>query len=692
MSTDAGSSGACLHCALPIPPSRRRGEAPGFCCFGCRFAYEVAQPSARGEEGGTPSTLLLRLGLGIFLALNIMVASWLGYSQEVFGDAARAEGAYTALTGLFSYLAFFLCTVVIALLGLNLLADALLNLARGRVETQLLIAVGVFSAYGLSAVNTFRGEGSLYFDTAAMVLVVVTLGSYLEAGARQRAASSASALLTDLPSRVLVERRGELVEAATEELGKGDVVVVRPGETVPADGRLVAGTGHVDEASLTGESRPRPVEPGDPLLAGTVSLDGQLRMEAEQVGEDRVLALVERSLAAARAQKPPIQRLADRVAAVFVPGVVLLALAVFGYRALQGEAAAGMLQGLAVLLISCPCALGLAAPLASWHALRRAAEYGILIDSPATLERAAAVRQVFFDKTGTLTRPELDLERATAAPGVDSREALAWAASLEAASTHPIARALVAHAAEHGIVPEALDEASNVPGLGVEGRLGGQWLRLGSVRWAERLGLDISALADDADDDASKVVLMDDHRPLARFDLKEAPRPEAEAVIAELRRTGIDVAVLSGDRAGATARLAARLGVTATGDLLPGEKVERLVAARGEGRLAMVGDGLNDAPVLAAADVGIALGSASDLAKRSGNVRLVADRLDRVPLLFALARDARRRIRWNLAWAFGFNTVGIALAVAGTLTPIFAAVAMVLSSLMVVRISSRAGA
>lgn len=676
----------CIHCALPVPSGRAQ-----FCCFGCRFAYEAARPVTDDAEGETPApggTLLLRLGLSIFLALNVMVASWFSYSQEIFGSAAEAQGAYAVLPSLFSYAAFFLCTIILALLGVHLLGDALQNLFRKRIDAQLLIVVGVFSAYILSAINTFRGEGSLYYDTTAVVLVIVSLGSYLEAGAKQRAASSASALLTHLPSQLQVEKDGTTREVAAADVQPGDVIVVRPGEVVGVDGEVLSGDSHLDEASLTGESRPRSAGLGDRVLAGSVSLDGQLKVRAEEVGDGRVLALVERSLAAARAQQPAIQRLADRVAAVFVPTVVVLALVVFARRAVAGDAAGGILQGLSVLLISCPCALGLAAPLATWHALRRAAEKGVLIDSPVTLERAAAVRHAFFDKTGTLTRPEPDLETIATSEGMTAREALELAASLETASTHPIARALVEHARQSGLELRTPEEARNVPGLGVEGTVDGRRLRLGGPRWVSQVGAE-GASRVPQDDRA--VFLMEDGTVLARFALTEEPREDAATALAQLQEMGIEVAVLSGDRETATAQLSERLGLPATGGLLPEQKVEILTAARTEKKntIAMIGDGLNDAPVLAAADVGIAVGSASDLAKSSGNVRLMTDRLQRVPFVLALARETRRRIQANLIWAFGFNSVGIGLAAAGRLTPVFAAIAMVFSSLMVVRISSR---
>ena len=285
----------CCHCALPVPAGRRGGEAPWFCCFGCRLARQLALPAARaaddeGEIGGPPTTLLLRLGLGIFLAINIMIASWIPYSRDLFAGGVAVSDSEAALFGLTSYLALFLCTIVMALLGLPLAADSIAALvapaAPGaepelgrRVNAQLLIVLGVFSAFLLSVWHTVRGHGSLYFDTAATVLVVVTLGSYLEAGARRRATTSAHRLLAGLPETVEVERGGtggERLEVDPDGVRVGDRVLVPPGGVVPVDGRIDRGRSRVDESSLTGEARPRPVTPGDRLLAGTQNHDGLL--------------------------------------------------------------------------------------------------------------------------------------------------------------------------------------------------------------------------------------------------------------------------------------------------------------------------------------------------------------------------------------------------------------------------------
>jgi heavy metal translocating P-type ATPase len=728
----------CAHCDLPVPARRRAGSAETrqFCCFGCHIAHELARPAAGTGAPTVGGTLLLRLGLGIFLAMNIMAFSWVSYAQELFGAAGEVAESYRSLAGLFAYLLLFLCTLVVALLGLPLARDAMGNLLvrgpdghllRGRIDANLLICVGVGSAYALSVVHTLRGAGSLYYDTAAMVLVLVTLGNYLEAQAKRRAAQSGEALLASASRSAWVDRDGRVVEVDTDRVEPGDRVRVRPGETVPVDGPIVDGASLIDESSLTGESRPRPARAGDAVLAGSLSLDGLVWVRARRVGADRVVARMRQLLHEARLRQPPIQRLADRIAALFVPGVILVALGLFGWHAWRGDATVGLFVGLSVLLISCPCALGLAAPLATWNALRRAAARGILVDSAVTLERAAAVARLFFDKTGTLTRSEPTLTRIftarglgeaetrglseaeapdphdldapdmsdAEAPGLSEAEALELAASLESASLHPVARALVAAARDRGLDVKSPDESRTLPGIGVEGRIGGRSIAIGNARLFERGGLDGGALASAASaDETMTVFLCDRERVLARFELAECLRADARETLETLRRMRIDTSVLTGDRSDPAARLARELGLTFEAGLLPEEKLERLERSRrATGRsVAMVGDGINDAPVLAAADVGIAMGSAADLAKHAGNVGLISDRLDRVPLLLAIARHCHRRIRVNLTWAFAYNVVGIPLAAAGLLSPVFAAVAMIASSLTIVAVSRGAGA
>lgn len=695
----AGTEVECVHCALPVPRSRRGGVGESFCCFGCRVANEITRAGGNSATG----SLQLRLGLGLFLAMNIMAFSGVFYARELFGSPAGAAGGFVDLVELIGYLQMFLGSLVLALLGLPLLVDAVERLQRpagapgsfrwaSRVDANLLIVIGVGSAYVLSAIHTVRGSGSIYYDTAAMILVIVTLGQYLEAGARQKAAASARRLLADLPELAWVRRARGAEQVATAELCPGDLVRVRPGEACAVDGVVDEGRSHVDESSLSGESRPRGVAPGDTVYAGTISLDGQLWVSTREAGSERVVARVQRLLESARAEQPPIQRVVDRVASVFVPGVVTLAAALFLAYAWTGRPTHGLWTALSVLLISCPCALGLAAPLASWHTLRRAAERGILIRSAATLEPASRIRRAFIDKTGTLTRAQLQLTAVDTIADLDRRGALRLAAAVESSSLHPVAATLVSQAARERVEPPPASEARPLPGLGVEARVEGTRLRLGSPGLLESIGLSPDPCWGAEPDDGVVVYLADERRPLARFVLAETIRPDAAEAMRALARLGVRVELLSGDRRGPVSRVAERLGLPFRAGLLPQDKLNVLTEARDAGeQVAMVGDGLNDAPVLGAAHVGFAVGSATDLARQAGSVQLISDRLDRVPLTLAIARHGMRRVRLNLVWAFGYNLVGIGLAAFGLLSPVFAALAMFGSSITVVLVSRGAG-
>jgi len=694
----------CDHCGLPVPKGRRgerKSNGSAFCCFGCHFAAQLS-PAGDGDPGARPvNAAILRLGLGIFLTMNLMAFSGVFYSRELFASDVQHEG----IAGVIAYLLMLLCTVVIVVLGVPMMADALrqsgLQTAsktgrRWRIDVNLLIGLGVFGAYVLSVIHTLGGQGSLYFDTAAVILVLVTLGHYLDAVARRRATLAVGGLLSQLPQSASIRDGDQVRQVNVDEVQVGDIVRVRAGERVPVDGCIIEGVSQVTEAALTGESLPRTVGPTDTVMAGGVNVDGLLWLRTTAVGDARVVTQIERLMADARTRQPHIQRVADRVAALFVPLVIALAVVTFAWHAWQADMSTALFVSLSVLLISCPCALGLAAPLATWSALRRAAEHGILFDSLTTLERSAGVRHVCFDKTGTLTDAQLTLAAVHPATGVTQDEALRLAASLEATSLHPLAIALVKTAEQRGLAHQPASEARTLPGIGVEGNVDGAIFRIGSARLLQEASISQDAPCDDAADSdraTIDVYLLDQRRILARFVFSETLRYSADLAIRHLKTQGQTCSVLTGDREASVRRIAQQLNVDVAWSLLPQQKIEHLEAKRREvgGPIAMVGDGINDAPVLAAADVGFATACATDLAQSAGHVRLLTDRLDRVPLALAIARHAMRRIRLNLVWAFGYNVIGLTLATAGLLNPLFAAGAMFASSLMIVLTSRGAG-
>ena len=737
----------CVHCGLPVPPSRRTGgHGSRFCCFGCRFAYGLSRPGAEtspdtpdhpGVRAGMANTLPLRLGFGIFLTMNIMVFSWAFYSYEWYTPGAEQ---HHPLAGLFAYLLLLLSTILIATLGAPLVADAAgrvlipaseitrvkphaaatRNLGsnplrwfrwarRIRLDMNALICIGVGGAYLLSVIHTLQGRGSLYYDTAAMILVLVTLGYVLESAAKRKAMGATRSLTSPPISQVRVRRDGLEIQIDSSELVVGDQVYTRAGESFAADAVVVEGVSHVNESSLTGESKPRRVEPGHAVLAGTVNLEGPLWTRAQRVGDDRVICQTQRLLEEARLRQLPIQRLTDRAASVFVPSVLALAIGVAAWHTVHGEATRGLFDALSVLLISCPCALGLAAPLAAWSALRRAAEHGVIIDSAATLERLAAIDQLFFDKTGTLTQGQLSLCRIIVADGVDQDDTLQWAAALESTSVHPIARTLFAEAQKRESELPSTVAAKTLPGLGVEARIADRVMRLGSARLADRSGFDViqfdktcspphavedrlESPSDDTKAACMKIYLFDNDRILARFDLTDRLRDGAAEAVAQLKEMGIRVEMLSGDQSAPARQTAQALGIPFESCLMPAQKLERVTDARRHGgRVSMVGDGINDGPVLAGADVGFVMSSGADLAKQAGHVWLLSDQLDRIPTTIAIARHCMKRVRLSLAWAFGYNLIGLTLAAGGLLTPIVAAMAMIASSLMIVTTSRNAG-
>ncbi len=652
---------ACVHCGLPGGPT---GETDWYCCAGCALAHRL---SGAAFEGGADK-LLARVVLGAFLAMGVMVASLALYgSYMAGGDAAeRAGSAAQAFDGLYQAAALVLTLPIVFLLGVPLAAST----AQGRrwLSADGLIVLGVGAALATSLWSLVRGSGPVYFETVSMVLVLVGLGRWLDARAKERARSHLGDLAAEAAPRALRLTDAGEQEVAADELAVGDLVRVRPGELLPVDGKVRSGRAFLDTALLTGEAKPRAVGPGDPVLAGSQSLDGVLEIEATAVGSGRVRAEVERLLDEALRRPSAQTRLADRAAALLLPLVVLLALTTLVLRWRSHGAEDGFMAALAVALVSCPCALGVATPLAFSSALGSAWRRGMLVRGADIFERLAQTRRIRLDKTGTLTRGELSLVRTEPLEGSES-EVLRLAAALEVGSAHPIARGL--RAAWDGALPP-VEDFRDLPGEGVEGWVEGRHLRL---------------VADESVEAETVVVLREAQgRSLARFHLRSSLDPSAPRAIERLRLAGYDLAVLTGDGAGPARALAEALHLPVEHDLLPQEKVRRVR----EERCIFVGDGLNDAAALAAAHVGVAVMGASPASLHAADVSLLREGVGALPDLLGLARRAVATARGNLAWAFGYNGLGWYLAATGRLTPIFAAAAMVASSVAVVLHSRRA--
>jgi heavy metal translocating P-type ATPase len=683
----------CSFCGLPLPASHGVSAAepapPQFCCFGCRFAAAVAQDS--GEKGRLNWTLA-RLGLAIFLSMNVMVFTMALWTQDPASPSA--ETFADTLNSLFRYLCLLFALPVLFLLGGPLLENAWEDMRQKRISMDLLLLSGVVAAYGYSVVSVLRGEGHIYFEVGCMVLVLVTVGRWLEARGRLQAGDVLGSLARLLPDTVHRMTASGLEDCPRLSIRVGDRLLVRPGERVPCDGIVLEHAATVDEAFLTGESRPVLKEVGATVAGGSLNLEGDLLLEATSTSDSGILGQFAELVRKALHARGRYQRLADRVTAYFLPVVGLLAGTAFAWHTAATGWETGLLSALSVLLIACPCALGIATPLAVSVALGEAARAGILTRTSEALERLAAARAVRFDKTGTLTTGSPKL-RDIVTDGKTSTTAIAAIAGrLAAASTHPYAQAIfdwaegsIPDAVEEQLAPLSLGRVTTLTGLGlVASAADGSQAALGSPRLMEQLGLryphrilDAVRKAEAAGCSVTCLAWAGEVR--ACFLLEEELRPEAGQVLRLLRDMGLDVAVLTGDHPGRAEQMQPMLGVPVMGGMLPEDKVRHIEQAqRRLGTTLMIGDGLNDAPALARSDAGIALACGTDLAREAAAVCLMGDDLRQIPWLMKLAQATVRTIRVNLFWAFAYNVLGIAWAMSGTLNPVVAALAMVLSS------------
>ncbi|MFO1191516.1 MAG: heavy metal translocating P-type ATPase [Rhodoferax sp.] len=579
----------------------------------------------------------------------------------------------------------------------------------GTGNMDLLVALGTSAGWALSVwlwLTAPDGEmPHLYFEGSAVVITMVLLGKWLEARAKRQTTAAIRALHALRPDVAhLLGPDGE-VDVPVAEVLVGDRLVVRPGERLPLDGAVLEGRSQVDESMLTGEPLPVPKDtPGARLTGGSINGDGRLVMQVSAVGTDTVLAHIIRLVEDAQAGKAPIQRLVDQVAAVFVPvvlGLALLTLAGWWWAGAGFELA--LIRAVAVLVIACPCALGLATPVAIMAGTGVAARHGILIKDAQALELAHRVGVVAFDKTGTLTQGQPRLVQLLPAEGVAQEDALRLAASLQRGSEHPLARALALAAAGRGLALTEPVDVQAVPGRGTRGQVDGRDCRLGSLRWMQELELALGPLAaagaELQQQGATVSVLLEGEgsqmRPLALLAFSDEPKPQARAALQSLRARGLAVAMISGDNRGAAEAMALRLGLQpqqgeVMAEVLPADKAAQVRALRNAGTsagtsrtVAMVGDGVNDAPALAAADVGMAMGNGTDVAMHAAGITLM--RGDPMLVVAALDISARTvaKIRQNLFWAFAYNVAGIPLAALGYLNPVVAGAAMALSSVSV---------
>ncbi|MFE7543222.1 heavy metal translocating P-type ATPase [Streptomyces platensis] len=615
------------------------------------------------------------------------------------------------------WLSLALAAPVVVWGGLPFHRAAWTNLRHGAATMDTLVSLGTLAAFGWSVWALFLGDAGMpgmrhgfdltvsradagtqiYLEAAAGVTAFLLLGRYLEARSKRRAGAALRALLEWGAKEVAVLRDGREVRIPVAELAVGDRFVVRPGEKIATDGRVVAGVSAVDTSMLTGESVPVEVAPGDGVTGGTVNASGRLEIEATVVGADTRLARMARLVEDAQNGKAAVQRLADRVSAVFVPVVLLIAAGTLaGWLLVTGEATASFTAAVAVLIIACPCALGLATPTALMVGTGRGAQLGILIKGPEVLESTRRVDTVLLDKTGTVTSGRMRLQEVVPAPGVAEDELLRLAGALEHASEHPVARALAEGAARRvGALP-AVADFENVPGLGVRGTVGGHRVLAGRARLAEEAGVVLPPELREALDAAAAagrtaVVVAWDGRARGVLAVADAVKPGSAAAVRELRRLGLAPVLLTGDHEAVAAAVAAEVGIDEViAGVLPEGKVAAVERLRARGRtVAMVGDGVNDAAALATADLGLAMGTGTDAAIEAGDLTLVRGDLRVAADAIRLARATLGTIKGNLFWAFGYNVAALPLAAAGLLNPMIAGAAMAFSSVFVVANSLR---
>jgi P-type Cu+ transporter len=633
------------------------------------------------------------------------LSPWAGFAPVAIGLALSAPLIAPMLLQPFgvhwmlpAWLQFVLATPVQFILGARFYKAGWHAAKALSGNMDLLVAIGTSAGWGLSTWLWLSGHGEhLYFEASAVVVTLVLLGKWLEARAKRQTTAAIRALHALRPEVAHVLGRGGVeADVPVAEVLSGDRVVVRPGERIPADGVVEQGQTQVDESMLTGEPLPVTKEEGARLTGGSINGDGRVVMSVTAVGSETVLAQIIRLVEDAQAAKAPIQRLVDQVSAVFVPVVLAIGLlTLLGWMAVGVPGETALIRAVAVLVIACPCALGLATPAAIMAGTGVAAKHGILIKDAQALEIAHRVDTVAFDKTGTLTIGQPRLVSFVVAPGNDESQVLAAAASLQTGSEHPLARAVVAAARERGLPVVQPDAVRAVPGRGSEGEVGARSFLLGSRRWMAELGVALDALeagASELQQQGATLSVLVERRteglvPLAVLAFGDEPKPGAREALAALRAGGLRVMLISGDNRAAATAMARRLGLAddeVLADVLPGDKAGAVAQLKRGGHLVcMVGDGVNDAPALAAADVGMAMATGTDVAMHAAGITLMRGDVSLVGGALDISRRTVRKIRQNLFWAFAYNVAGIPLAALGYLNPVVAGAAMALSSVSV---------
>ena len=675
--------------------TERAGRSYYFCSVGCQKTFESPEQALKSMKTrvaialtGVLALAILRAGAFLALAAGATIVTWV---------PIPALPWFT-----WGMWLFILATPVQFIGGWGFYVGAWQAIRSRAINMDFLIALGTTVAYFYSVAVLFFPEvlpvkveeRDVYFEVSAVIIAFVLLGKYMEEIIKTRSSAAVRKLLDLKPATAMVIREGQEMEVPVESVMAGEICVIRPGQRVPTDGEVIEGSSSIDESMLTGESMPVDKKPGSAVIGGTINRSGLLHIRATRVGKDTALAQIIKLVEEAQGSTAQIQRIADKVTAYFVPAVVAVAfLAFFGWWA-AGNFPQALLAFIAVLIISCPCALGVATPAALMVGVGKGAEAGILIRGAEILERAQSVTTVVFDKTGTLTKGEPNVTDVVALSGHQEDQVLRIAASVESGSEHPLGEAIVRGAKHRNLALAKIEGFAAISGHGIKGTVNGTRVLLGNRRLLNKEGIDTAPAEDtmtrlESEGKTAMLVALD--KELAGIiAVADTLKLEAEEAIADLRSEGVEVVMLTGDNKRTADAIGRRLGIARViAEVLPQDKAATIQRLQQGGKaVAMVGDGVNDAPALATAQIGIAIGSGSDVAKETGGIILVRDDVRDVVAAIRLSRATMRKIKQNLFWAFIYNTLGIPIAAFGFLNPIIAAAAMALSSLSVIVNSS----
>ncbi len=692
----------CASCAVKI--EKALGEIPGM--KSANVNYALAEAQVEFDEGVVDVADVHAAVIGLGYKVNVQSVQ--GVQNVRSGQRAAAQSASVALLfavptfviamfgielpgELSGWVTGILATIVVFWPGMEFHVNAARQLKRFTASMDTLISMGTLVALIFSWFQLFTG-GALYFETAAVITTFILVGRYLEAKSKG-SASEAIAKLLELGAKTAhrLKSDGSIEDVPLGELKIGDRVLVKPGEKIPLDGVIIDGNSSVNESMLTGESLPVGKMIGDVVFGATLNQQGSLTIEIQKLAEDSVLAQIVRLVKEAQQNKAPVQKLADRIASVFVPVVICIALVTFiMWLALGGGLQSALLPAVAVLVIACPCALGLATPTAILVGTGRGAREGVLIKNGEALERGRNLDVVMFDKTGTLTEG-----KPVVTDVVGSEDVLRIAASLESHSEHPLAGAVVAHAKEQSIKLAQVSDFASITGKGISGIVEGKEVLIGSPKFIKESSIkldkyqaELERLQDEA---KTVIVIVIDHSPVGLIAIADEPKEHAKETLALLGQRGLDVFMITGDNQRTAEAIAKELGITSfEAEVLPGEKLDLVKKEQKKGRrVAFVGDWINDAPALTQADLGIAVGTGTDIAIEAGQIVLVGGGPEKIPTAIQLAGKTYGIIKQNLFWAFIYNIIGIPLAALGLLNPMIASAAMAFSSISVVLNSLR---